>query len=91
MTTITIKNEIVIESGLDKLAMLVKQGSSIPIPKSNGDIEYEIKSKNSEEIKIFWDKLDKSKKIFCIKSSNKNKDKNKDLEDIIKEMKEKSP
>ena len=91
MTTITIKNEIVIESGLDKLAMLVKQGSSIPIPKSNGDIEYEIKSKNSEEIKNFWDKLDKSKKIFCIKSSNKNKDKNKDLEDIIKEMKEKSP
>ena len=40
MTTITIKNEIVIESGLDILAILVKQGSSTPIHESNGDIGY---------------------------------------------------
>ncbi|MCD4811398.1 hypothetical protein K8R14_02195 [bacterium] len=91
MTTITIKNEIVIESSLDILAMLVKQGSTTPIHESNGDIKYEIKSKNSEEIKNFWDKLNKSKKISCIESSNKNKHENKDLEDIIKEMKEESP
>lgn len=52
-TVIIIESEIVNESKLEDLNMLVKPGEEMPL-RLNGEVDYRFESENGEEIKIFW-------------------------------------
>lgn len=88
-TVIIIESEIVNESKLKNGCLTIKSGDHIP-HSLNGDVEYKFESESCEEIKNYWDNLDKTEKISCIDSciDSRIHGEAKNLLDVIIEKKE---
>jgi len=84
-TVIIIESEIVNGSKLKNTCLPIKSGEEMPLT-LNGKVKYKFESENGEEIKNYWDNLDKTDKIYCIDSCID--DKTKTLLDVIIEKKE---